>query len=37
RFPDGEKFAQITKAVGFSDTVIRPQTFGVCTIYIATK
>ncbi|MBB2951843.1 MULTISPECIES: bifunctional demethylmenaquinone methyltransferase/2-methoxy-6-polyprenyl-1,4-benzoquinol methylase UbiE [Sphingobacterium] len=37
RFPDGEKFAEITKAVGFSNTIIRPQTFGVCTIYIATK
>lgn len=37
RFPDGEKFAQITKSVGFSSTIIRPQTFGICTIYIATK
>ncbi|WP_257670244.1 bifunctional demethylmenaquinone methyltransferase/2-methoxy-6-polyprenyl-1,4-benzoquinol methylase UbiE [Parapedobacter tibetensis] len=37
RFPDGEKFANILHHVGFSETVCRPQTFGICTIYIGTK
>jgi len=37
KFPDGEKFVEITKKAGFRDTTIRPQTFGICTIYSATK
>lgn len=37
RFPDGERFAKITDKVGFQTTVVRPQTFGFCTIYEATK
>lgn len=36
-FPDGERFAAITKKVGFSSTKVRPQTFGFCTIYECTK
>lgn len=36
-FPDGERFTAILKKVGFSETICRPQTFGICTIYIATK
>lgn len=37
KFPDGERFAQITSKVGFKETKVRPQTFGFCTIYEATK
>lgn len=33
QFPDGHRFAEITKRVGFSDCQVRPQTFGFCTIY----
>lgn len=36
-FPDGDRFAAITKQVGFSETKVRPQTFGFCTIYECTK
>ncbi|WDF69952.1 bifunctional demethylmenaquinone methyltransferase/2-methoxy-6-polyprenyl-1,4-benzoquinol methylase UbiE [Sphingobacterium oryzagri] len=36
-FPDGERFAAITKQVGFKETKVRPQTFGFCTIYECTK
>ncbi|WP_437918212.1 bifunctional demethylmenaquinone methyltransferase/2-methoxy-6-polyprenyl-1,4-benzoquinol methylase UbiE [Sphingobacterium sp. LRF_L2] len=36
-FPDGERFAKITSSVGFSETKVRPQTFGFCTIYECTK
>ncbi|GHE23201.1 bifunctional demethylmenaquinone methyltransferase/2-methoxy-6-polyprenyl-1,4-benzoquinol methylase UbiE [Sphingobacterium griseoflavum] len=36
-FPDGSRFAAITQAVGFSETKVRPQTFGFCTIYECTK
>ncbi|MEH6306091.1 bifunctional demethylmenaquinone methyltransferase/2-methoxy-6-polyprenyl-1,4-benzoquinol methylase UbiE [Olivibacter sp. CPCC 100613] len=37
QFPDGERFTSILTRVGFSKTVCRPQTFGICTIYIGTK
>ena len=37
QFPEGGSFVEILKKSGFSDTVVRPQTFGICTIYIATK
>lgn len=36
-FPDGQRFAAITQQVGFKDTLVRPQTFGFCTIYEAVK
>ena len=36
-FPYGEKFNNILKKVGFTDVVDRPQTFGVSTIYSASK
>lgn len=36
-FPDGDRFAAITKQVGFRETKVRPQTFGFCTIYECTK
>ena len=37
QFPDGARFAEITKKVGFSDCRVRPQTFGFCTIYECSK
>lgn len=37
QFPDGERFAAIMRRAGFRDTECRPQTFGICTIYIGTK
>jgi len=37
QFPDGERFTSILHQVGFSKTVCRPQTFGICTIYIGIK
>ncbi|MFM7022677.1 MAG: bifunctional demethylmenaquinone methyltransferase/2-methoxy-6-polyprenyl-1,4-benzoquinol methylase UbiE [Flavobacteriales bacterium] len=36
-FPDGEKFTAVLKEVGFNNAVIHPLTFGIATIYIATK
>lgn len=33
QFPDGQRFAEIAKKVGFSSCNVRPQTFGFCTIY----
>lgn len=37
QFPDGRQFTDILQRVGFSKTVRRPQTFGICTLYIGTK
>ena len=37
KFPDGQRFAQITAKVGFKQTKVQPQTFGFCTIYEAVK
>ena len=37
QFPDGKQFTDILRHVGFSDAVSRPQSFGICTIYIGTK
>lgn len=37
KFPDGQRFAKITDKVGFASTHVRPQTFGFCTIYEASK
>lgn len=37
QFPDGERFTAILQQAGFTKTVFRPQTFGICTIYIGTK
>lgn len=36
-FPDGEDFTNILRRVGFREAIARPQFFGVCTIYMATK
>ncbi|MEC3878705.1 bifunctional demethylmenaquinone methyltransferase/2-methoxy-6-polyprenyl-1,4-benzoquinol methylase UbiE [Parapedobacter sp. 10938] len=37
QFPDGKQFTDILRRVGFHKALSRPQTFGICTIYIATK
>ncbi|WP_039052981.1 class I SAM-dependent methyltransferase, partial [Sphingobacterium sp. T2] len=37
KFPDGERFAEITRRVGFKSTNVKPQTFGFCTIYEVEK
>ncbi len=37
QFPDGERFTDTLRRVGFGQTSCRPQTFGICTIYIGTK
>ncbi|MCP4978536.1 MAG: bifunctional demethylmenaquinone methyltransferase/2-methoxy-6-polyprenyl-1,4-benzoquinol methylase UbiE [Maribacter sp.] len=36
-FPHGEKFNNILRKIGFIDVVNKPQTFGVASIYVATK
>ena len=36
-FPFGEKFNNILKKIGFTNVVDIPQTFGVATIYVASK
>ncbi len=37
KFPDGKHFTAILQRVGFHEAVYRPQSFGICTIYIGTK
>ncbi len=37
QFPDGKDFTDILHRAGFSQTECRPQSFGICTIYIGTK
>lgn len=36
-FPDGTSFTDILQRAGFRQTIFRPQTFGICTIYVGTK
>lgn len=36
-FPDGEKFLEILKNVGFKNTQCKPLTFGISSIYIGQK
>jgi demethylmenaquinone methyltransferase/2-methoxy-6-polyprenyl-1,4-benzoquinol methylase len=36
-FPDGEKFLEIYKKVGFTNVQWKPMTFGICSIYIGHK
>ena len=36
-FPYGEKLNNILRKIGFIDVTARPQTFGVATIYSASK
>lgn len=35
--PQGEEMAALMRSVGFGKVTVRPLTFGVCTIYLATK
>lgn len=37
QFPSGAVFAKMMQTAGFKETKVRPQTFGFCTIYEATK
>ena len=37
QFPDGESFTDLLKQAGFKTAESRPQTFGICTIYLAVK
>ncbi len=37
RFPDGAEFTNLLEKIGFRETICRPQLFGICTIYAATK
>ncbi len=36
-FPDGKDFAELLEKNGFAKTKIKPMTFGICTLYFATK
>jgi demethylmenaquinone methyltransferase/2-methoxy-6-polyprenyl-1,4-benzoquinol methylase len=36
-FPQGERMMDILKKAGFKETSFRRLTFGICTIYFATK
>ena len=36
-FPQGEQMMQILKKAGFAETRFKRLTFGICTLYIATK
>ena len=36
-FPDGKRFVDILKDVGFTNTICKPQTFGISTIYVGQK
>lgn len=36
-FPQGERMMEILKKAGFAETRFRRLTFGICTLYIATK
>lgn len=36
-FPDYEQFGDILKKIGFNKVSWKPQTFGICTIYLAEK
>src|SRR5690606_17272793 len=37
QFPDGRDFTDLLIQSGFKQAVCKPQTFGICTIYIGTK
>jgi demethylmenaquinone methyltransferase/2-methoxy-6-polyprenyl-1,4-benzoquinol methylase len=36
-FPQGERMMEILQQAGFSETAFRRLTFGICTLYTATK
>lgn len=37
KFPEGQAFTEILTRCGFKDATVKPMTFGVCSIYCATK
>ena len=37
QFPDYERFSSVLQEVGFVDTSFKPLTFGICTVYLASK
>ena len=37
QFPDGKSFTELLKKAGFKSAEGRPQTFGICTIYVGVK
>ena len=36
-FPNGEKFIRICQEVGYSKTIYKPLTFGICSLYLLEK
>jgi demethylmenaquinone methyltransferase / 2-methoxy-6-polyprenyl-1,4-benzoquinol methylase len=36
-FPDGDKFLAIFRQAGFTETVCKPLTFGICSVYLGKK
>jgi demethylmenaquinone methyltransferase/2-methoxy-6-polyprenyl-1,4-benzoquinol methylase len=36
-FPEGNEFASFLKAAGYKDIIVKPLTFGTCSLYIADK
>jgi demethylmenaquinone methyltransferase/2-methoxy-6-polyprenyl-1,4-benzoquinol methylase len=37
QFPSGEALATVVRQAGFSSVDVRPLTFGIATLYVATK
>lgn len=37
QFAEGEKFVALLEKAGFKNVLVKPQTFGICSIYIADK
>ena len=37
QFPDYERFTSVLQEVGFINTSFKPLTFGICTVYLASK
>ena len=37
QFPDYERFSSVLQEVGFVKTSFKPLTFGICTVYLASK
>lgn len=37
QFPEGQAFVTVLKNSGFTETIVKPQTFGICTIYVSSK
>jgi demethylmenaquinone methyltransferase / 2-methoxy-6-polyprenyl-1,4-benzoquinol methylase len=37
KFPEGDNFVEVMNKVGFKNTIYKPLTFGICSIYCGTK